>query len=246
MYGARMKACGSRCRRSSRSTRSSRKRRLGCASLSPRPRPCRGSEASSAARRAAAAGSPSCSICRAAKSRWRSPAGSASIRRFALRSNRCPASSTFTRSENEKTLSRCGRGSWAGTFSAYCTVERVVGAMRVTTFFSRSRRSGMRGAISFFQWSLSYTALVERLALRLALKPAQPDIHRLIGFTAEAAGDHHALGDLERDDLLLHDLEPFLHLAGPDLVLAQLVEGHRRRSSRVFRQWWVTLVSGSQ
>src|SRR5947209_20475813 len=56
--------------------------------------------------------------------------------------------------------------------------------------------------------------LIERLALRLALKPAQPHIHRIIGFTAEAAGDHHALGDLERDDLLLHDLEPFLHLAG--------------------------------
>src|SRR5436190_10674120 len=86
--------------------------------------------------------------------------------------------------------------------------------------------------------------LVERLALRLALKPAQPDIHRLIGFTAEAAGDYHALGDLERDDLLLHDLEPFLHLAGPDLVLAQLVEGHRRRSSRVFRQGWGDLRSG--
>src|SRR5205085_12065828 len=86
--------------------------------------------------------------------------------------------------------------------------------------------------------------LVERLALPLALKPTQPDIHRLIGFTAEAAGDHHALGDLERDDLLLHDLEPFLHLAGPDLVLAQLVERHRRLSSRVFRQGWVTLGPG--
>src|SRR5204863_8405357 len=86
--------------------------------------------------------------------------------------------------------------------------------------------------------------LVERLALRLALKPAQPHIDRLIGFTAEAAGDHHALGDLERDDLLLHDVEPFLHLAGPDLVLAQLVEGHHRLSSRVFRRGWVTLGPG--
>ena len=41
----------------------------------------------------------------------------------------------------------------------YCAVERAVGTMRVTTFFSRSSRSGTRGAISFFQWSLSYTAL---------------------------------------------------------------------------------------
>ena len=38
-------------------------------------------------------------------------------------------------------------------------VERTVGTMRVTTFFSRSSRSGTRGAISFFLWSLSYTAL---------------------------------------------------------------------------------------
>src|SRR5437660_4471384 len=52
--------------------------------------------------------------------------------------------------------------------------------------------------------------LVERLALRLALKPAQPHIHRLIGFTAEAAGDYYALGDLDRDDLLLYASVPFL------------------------------------
>src|SRR5579872_4984318 len=42
--------------------------------------------------------------------------------------------------------------------------------------------------------------LVEGLALGLALEAAQPDINRFVGLALEAAGDHHALRDLERDD----------------------------------------------
>src|SRR6516165_12161595 len=68
--------------------------------------------------------------------------------------------------------------------------------------------------------------LVERLTLGFAFEPAQPDIDRIVRLAAEAAADDHALGDLERDDLLLHDLDPFVHLAGANLVLAQFVEGH--------------------
>src|SRR5882762_6084612 len=71
--------------------------------------------------------------------------------------------------------------------------------------------------------------LVERLALPLAFEAAHPDINRIVGLAAETAGDHHALGDLEGDDLLFHDLEPFGHLAGPNLVLPQFVEGHIAR-----------------
>src|SRR5207253_1035530 len=66
--------------------------------------------------------------------------------------------------------------------------------------------------------------LVEGLALPLAFEAAHPDINRIVGLAAETAGDHHALSDLEGDDLLFHDLEPFGHLAGANLVLAQFVE----------------------
>src|SRR5439155_19871900 len=68
--------------------------------------------------------------------------------------------------------------------------------------------------------------LVERLALAFALEAAQPHIYRRVGLAAEAAADDHAFGDLERDDLLLHYLDPFVDLAGPNLVLAQFVKGH--------------------
>src|SRR6516162_6757403 len=68
--------------------------------------------------------------------------------------------------------------------------------------------------------------LVERLALGFALEPAQPHIDGRIGLAAEAAADDHAFGDLERDDLLLHDLDPFVDLARPNLVLAKLIESH--------------------
>ena len=40
----------------------------------------------------------------------------------------------------------------------YWTTERGVASMRRTTILSRCIISGMRGAILFFQWSLSYTA----------------------------------------------------------------------------------------
>src|SRR3954466_14677519 len=69
--------------------------------------------------------------------------------------------------------------------------------------------------------------LILCLALGLAVEPAQPDVAGFVGLAAEAAADHHALGDLEGDDLLLHHLDPGGLLAGQDLVLAKLVErGH--------------------
>jgi hypothetical protein len=37
----------------------------------------------------------------------------------------------------------------------YRIVDFAVGMMRVTTMAERSRQFGTRGAISFFQWSLS-------------------------------------------------------------------------------------------
>ena len=45
----------------------------------------------------------------------------------------------------------CAGGAYRSRDRGYCAVDRVVGVMRVTTIFSRSSRSGMRGAISFFQ-----------------------------------------------------------------------------------------------
>src|SRR4029077_7914415 len=71
--------------------------------------------------------------------------------------------------------------------------------------------------------------LVLRLALVFALEAAYPDIDGSVGLTPEAAADDHPLRDLERDDLLLHDLDPLVHLAGQDLVLAEFVKGHVRR-----------------
>ena len=68
--------------------------------------------------------------------------------------------------------------------------------------------------------------LVELLALGFALKAAQPHICGIVRLAAEAAADDHALGGLEGDDLLFHDLDPFVHLAGQNLVLAQFVKGH--------------------
>src|SRR4030095_7432533 len=43
--------------------------------------------------------------------------------------------------------------------------------------------------------------VVETRALRLALEPAKPDVHALVFLADEAAEDHHAHLDLERDDL---------------------------------------------
>src|SRR5437762_9788585 len=64
-------------------------------------------------------------------------------------------------------------------------------------------------------------ALVDRLVLRLALgfalEAAQPDIDRIVGLAAKAAADDHPLRDLEGNDLLLHDPDPFIDLAGQDL-----------------------------
>ena len=39
--------------------------------------------------------------------------------------------------------------------ASYCIVDLVVGMIRVTTIADRSRQSVTRGAMLFFQWSLS-------------------------------------------------------------------------------------------
>src|SRR6267142_1109103 len=67
--------------------------------------------------------------------------------------------------------------------------------------------------------------VVEALALRLALEPADPDVDALVFLADEAAEDDHAHLDLERDDLFLHALDPLVTLAGTDVVLPQL-ENH--------------------
>src|SRR4030095_1190246 len=66
--------------------------------------------------------------------------------------------------------------------------------------------------------------IVEALALRLALEPADPDVHALVLLADEAAEDHHAHLDLERDDLLFHALDPLVALTGTDVVLPELEE----------------------
>src|ERR1700726_4356088 len=68
--------------------------------------------------------------------------------------------------------------------------------------------------------------LVLRLALGFAFEAAQPDIDGIVGLAAKAAADDHALRDLEGNDLLFHDPDPLIDLAGQDLVLAEFVKGH--------------------
>ena len=45
---------------------------------------------------------------------------------------------------------------------------------------------------------------VEFFALGLALEAADPDVDRVVRFAPKAAGDHHALADLEGYDLAFH------------------------------------------
>src|SRR2546428_1937797 len=66
--------------------------------------------------------------------------------------------------------------------------------------------------------------VVETLALLLALEPADPDVDVLVFLAAELAQDHHAHLDLERDDLLLHALDPLVALTGANVVLPELEE----------------------
>src|SRR4051812_11771362 len=61
--------------------------------------------------------------------------------------------------------------------------------------------------------------LVQVLPLLFALEATQPDEQILVLLTEEHPGDHHPLGDLERNDLLLHQLLPRIALAGPHSVL---------------------------
>src|SRR5262249_55006021 len=64
--------------------------------------------------------------------------------------------------------------------------------------------------------------VVETLALGLTLEPAQPDVDALVLLADEAAEDDHAHLHLERDDLLLHALDPLVALPGADVVLLEL------------------------
>src|SRR2546428_4815897 len=66
--------------------------------------------------------------------------------------------------------------------------------------------------------------VVESLALLLVLEPADPDVDALVFLADEAAEDHHAHLDLERDDLLLHAPDPLVTLPRTDVVLPQLEE----------------------
>src|SRR5437763_7099217 len=84
---------------------------------------------------------------------------------------------------------------------------------------------------------LPVIALVDRLVLRLALgfafEATQPDVDGIVGLAAEAAADDHPFRGLEGNDLLLHDPDTLVHLAGQDLVLAEFVKGHVPRLLRV-------------
>src|SRR5262250_2553024 len=64
--------------------------------------------------------------------------------------------------------------------------------------------------------------VVETLALGLALEAADPDVDALVFLADEAAEDDHAHLHLERDDLLLHALDPPVALPGADVVLPEL------------------------
>src|SRR5712692_6994560 len=66
--------------------------------------------------------------------------------------------------------------------------------------------------------------VVEALALLLVLEPANPDVDALVFLADEAAEDHHAHLDLERDDLLLHAFDPVVTLSLTNVVLPQLEE----------------------
>src|SRR2546428_982808 len=66
--------------------------------------------------------------------------------------------------------------------------------------------------------------VVEALALLLVLESADPDVDALFFLANEAAEDHHPHLDLERDDLLLHALDPLVALTRTDVILPELEE----------------------
>src|SRR5215831_19676968 len=66
--------------------------------------------------------------------------------------------------------------------------------------------------------------VVEPLALGFALEATDPHIDALVFLADEAAKDDHAHLHLERDDLLLHALDPLLALTWADVVLTKLEE----------------------
>ena len=109
---------------------------------------------------------------------------------------------------------------------AYCATDFGVGTRRVTRIAERSISAATRGATSFSQYSLSYTSFVQALALGFGVEAPHPDVGGVVLLTPPAPGDHHAPGDLERDDVLLHEPHPLVHAARMDLVLSKLVE-HR-------------------
>src|SRR5690242_14245947 len=134
--------------------------------------------------------------------------------------------------------SRCP--GWATRLSAgRCAAIQRVPALphcRVRGWYNA--RHDHRGAIEIVRNArrdlvLPVVALVDRLVLRLALgfafEAAQPDIDGIVGLAPKAAAYDHALRDLEGNDLLLHDPDPFVDFAGQDLVLAEFVENHVAR-----------------
>src|SRR6478736_10508214 len=62
---------------------------------------------------------------------------------------------------------------------------------------------------------------VQPLALCLIFEPARPDVDAVVLLAAVASGNHHSFRHLEGNDLLLHALEPGLHLARADRVLSE-------------------------
>src|SRR5262249_43152287 len=91
--------------------------------------------------------------------------------------------------------------------------------------------------------------VVEPLALRLALEAADPHVHAGVLLAHEAAEDDHAHLHLERDDLLLHALDPLLLLTWADVVLQKLedivVSFHRMDASSLWRTAWGPALAGS-
>src|SRR5262245_40819227 len=66
--------------------------------------------------------------------------------------------------------------------------------------------------------------VVEALALLLVLEAADPHVDALVLLAHEAAENDHAHLHLERDDLLLHALDPVVTLSRVDVILPELVE----------------------
>ena len=72
---------------------------------------------------------------------------------------------------------------------------------------------------------LPLTAEQRDQLLTIYRKDPDPELrfrsHIILLLADKTADDNHAVSQLARHDALLHELDPFLSLAGEDLVLAQ-------------------------